>query len=137
MVAVHFILHHGDVALGIQSGLEHMGLDHEFPKNISCPLDVKYNKLEAYKEHSLAKYTSELRMEVYLQFMMKASWSGKKICGLIFAGKEPLTAAIVSGLFAWKALCICTKLQEWTIKFLIVLIYLNFVDVGHGSYLLY
>jgi hypothetical protein len=95
LTAIHYVLHPGDDMLGLHSGLKQMG-DYQFPKSISVPLGREYNKRDAYKERSLADYDSELRMEVYLQFMIKAFQGGGKLCGLLFAGKKPLAAAVVS-----------------------------------------
>jgi hypothetical protein len=70
--------------------------DYQFPKSINVLLEREYSKRDAYKERSLADYDSELRMEVYLQFMIKAFQGGGKLCGLLFTGKNPFAAAVVS-----------------------------------------
>uniref|UniRef100_A9TLN4 Predicted protein n=1 Tax=Physcomitrium patens TaxID=3218 RepID=A9TLN4_PHYPA len=76
--------------------MEHVPmLEYEFPKNINVPLNPRYNSLQVYKERSMHEYVFELRMEVYLRFLIKALEGGKKLCALVFVEIKPLMAIVI------------------------------------------
>lgn len=87
-------------------------LEYEFPKNINVPLNPRYNSLQVYKERSMHEYVFELRMEVYLRFLIKALEGGKKLCALVFVEIKPLMAIVVSMLFVSKHCAFVQNFKE-------------------------